>query len=489
MLAQQVRETVLDYLRTTFHLSDAAFENQLFEFLDGPGGMFCGPYADVRLPFRKADRDDSIPLQIQPNFVPHAHQVKSFYRLSSQPGYQPLHTLVVTGTGSGKTECFLYPVLDHCYRTRHQPGIKAILLYPMNALASDQARRLATLLWDDERLKGQVTAGLYVGGKGAHKKADRLHLVDDKLRLREEPPNILLTNYKMLDFLLLRPDDRKLWQQNATDTLRYLVLDELHTYDGAQGSDVACLIRRLKARLKTAVGGLCAVGTSATVGSGGTRESAKTLREFATKVFGETFDPYSVIEEERQDLEEALPLDLDAAQPAFPSPTPDELDASTYASSEAYLAEQLRLWFGKGDLTQLEVGDRLKSHRFLRAILQGTAGQLLTLEQLAKAVSRFHQELAEAPAALQSLLLQSFLSTVSYARKPTANGESEPFLACQAQLWVRELRKLTLNLHDDHLRWHEAGGNVREPQLPLLTCRDCGVTFWRRCSARRTIAW
>ena len=230
IVARQVRETVLDYLRTTFALSDSAFESALFDFLDSEAGLFKGPYVDIRLPFRKADAGERIPLEIRPGFEPYKHQLKAFQRLYSKDGHQPQHTLVTTGTGSGKTECYLYPILDHCWRDRGKPGVKAILLYPMNALASDQARRLAQTLWDDERLRGEVTAGLYVGGKGQHGAADREHLVDDRNVLRGSPPDILLTNYKMLDFLLLRPEDRRLWQHNGPDTLRYLVLDELHTF-------------------------------------------------------------------------------------------------------------------------------------------------------------------------------------------------------------------------------------------------------------------
>src|SRR5690606_6951964 len=120
---------------------------------------------------------------------------------------------------------------------------------PMNALASDQAGRLARILWDDPRLKGVVTAGLYVGGSSEHGTAGPAHLIDKREILRSSPPHILLTNYRMLDLLLMRPADARLWQHNTPQTLRYLVLDELHTYDGAQGSDVACLIRRLQARL------------------------------------------------------------------------------------------------------------------------------------------------------------------------------------------------------------------------------------------------
>ncbi|MBT9581742.1 hypothetical protein IV102_00240 [bacterium] len=127
--------------------------------------------------------------------------------------------------------------------------------------------------------------------------------------MRDNPPHLLLTNYKMLDFLMLRPYDRRLWRHNGPEALRYLVLDELHTYDGAQGSDVACLIRRLKARLGITPGALCAVGTSATVGGGSGRHSSVKLTEFATQVFGEYFTVDSVVEEDRQELDEVIELD------------------------------------------------------------------------------------------------------------------------------------------------------------------------------------
>ena len=91
------------------------------------------------------------------------------------------------------------------------------------------------------------------------------HGVSNHEAQQEDPPDILLTNYKMLDYLLLRPQDQRLWRFNEPGVLQYLVLDELHTYDGAQGADVACLIRRLKERLEIPKGELCVVGTSATL--------------------------------------------------------------------------------------------------------------------------------------------------------------------------------------------------------------------------------
>lgn len=119
---------------------------------------------------------------------------------------------------------FLFPLLDHCWRHRGEPGIKAIILYPMNALASDQAGRIAEQIhnWPDAanpQLRGQIRAGLYVGGKGTHPVPEEHHLEDMREHLRKNPPDILLTNYRMLDFLLLRPEDGVLWQRNGERTL------------------------------------------------------------------------------------------------------------------------------------------------------------------------------------------------------------------------------------------------------------------------------
>ncbi|MHB2019206.1 MAG: DEAD/DEAH box helicase [Candidatus Xenobia bacterium] len=163
LLAHQIRETLLDYLHTTFALRDEKVEKALFAFLRHPEhGIFKGPYIDVRLPFRKADGKTPLPLDIRPPFTPYAHQLIAFDRLTARDGHQPQHTIVTTGTGSGKTECFLYPILDHCYRNADRPGIKAILLYPMNALATDQARRLAKLLYHHPLLRGGLPSSARV---------------------------------------------------------------------------------------------------------------------------------------------------------------------------------------------------------------------------------------------------------------------------------------------------------------------------------------
>ena len=487
VVARQVRETILDYLRTTFALADAEFADALFAFLDGEEGLFKGPYLDVRLPFKKAADEGRLPLDIRPGFVPYEHQLKAFHRLYSRDGHQPQHTLVTTGTGSGKTECFLYPALDHCWRNRGKRGIKAILLYPMNALVSDQAGRLAQTLWDDERLQGQVTAGLYVGGKGQHGAADREHLVDKREVLRDSPPDILLTNYKMLDFLLLRPDDRRLWRHNSAETLRYLVLDELHTYDGAQGSDVACLIRRVKDRLGCAPGSVCCVGTSATIGSGMRGETLRALTDFASKVFDEDFFDDCVITEDRCTVTETLGDVVDIE--GFPGPDrTSELDTRSHADVSSWLGRQKELWLGAGaaELSPVELGDRLRRHDFLRQILKLMTGTPKSWAEVDAGLLKREPEWERFSPHQRGLLLASMLGLVSHARSPAPTDDdpahTDPFLAVQCQLWVRELRHLVQKVAPlgevPRFTWAN-DGEISEPEtgghwLPIAHCRECG---------------
>src|SRR5690606_22805099 len=133
---------------------------------DPENGMFRGPYVRVRLPFRPAAEGWREHLEWYEGYTPYGHQAAAFERLSSYrlspERSRPQPTLVTTGTGSGKTEAFLYPILDHVQRAKRAriTGMKALILYPMNALANDQALRLADLLTKHAALAG-VSAALY----------------------------------------------------------------------------------------------------------------------------------------------------------------------------------------------------------------------------------------------------------------------------------------------------------------------------------------
>ena len=305
-----------EYLATSFSLADKTTAEDLAAFLQDPEhGIFHGPYVRTRLPYAPAKEWEGILDYLPEWFAPYHHQAAAFRRLTSL-NHQPEPTLVVTGTGSGKTESFLYPILDHVRRARKdgQRGIKALILYPMNALANDQASRLARLIAEDSEFTN-VTAGLYTGesGNNGSKKVTAATLITDRRTMQDDPPDILLTNYKMLDQLLLRPADQKMWELSAS-TLQYLVLDEFHTYDGAQGTDVALLLRRLGLKLHQAgridprpaetetdnvLFGITPIATSATLGD---KSDIQPICDFAETIFGVPFSTDSVVTERQLDI-------------------------------------------------------------------------------------------------------------------------------------------------------------------------------------------
>ncbi|MDQ2707913.1 MAG: DEAD/DEAH box helicase, partial [Actinomycetota bacterium] len=309
LVAEDLRASLTSFLGTTFALGDDDVRAELERFVSDPdGGVFRGPYVRLRLPFRPADEGWRAELDWAPRgFQPHRHQAQAWVRLASRDRV-PRPTIVTTGTGSGKTESFLIPLLDHCRRQRRagQPGIKAIVLYPMNALANDQARRIAKLVHQHRDELGPVTAGLYTGDSVGGIQMTEAAVIGDRYAMRRSPPDILLTNYKMLDMLLLRSEDTPLFA-GAGESLRYLVLDEFHTYDGAQGTDVAMLLRRLGMALGVStaerpLGAITPVATSATLGGGD--HGGPALRDFARTVFGAEFDESSLVGEDRLTIEE-----------------------------------------------------------------------------------------------------------------------------------------------------------------------------------------
>ena len=295
ILAKQLQKGIGDYIETTFPMTNEPFKGSVQNLLATKDSVYHEPYIAVRLPFRVASEMPTCFEAIHPEYLPYVHQQKAFERLAGDDGRS---TLVATGTGSGKTECFLYPILEYCYRHMGEPGIKALIIYPMNALASDQAKRIAELIYNSPELRGNVTAGMYVGGQEETpaRMMSEHGVITDHETMLSSAPDILLTNYKMLDYLLVRPKDAMLWQDNDPETLKYIAVDELHTFDGAQGTDLACLLRRLKRRLGIYDGYLCCIGTSATMGS---KDNNGSIVEYASEIFGEPFEKDSVITEDR----------------------------------------------------------------------------------------------------------------------------------------------------------------------------------------------
>ncbi len=218
------------------------------------------------------------------------------------------NVVVASGTGSGKTETFLLPILDALSAEQAagtlSPGVRALLLYPMNALANDQIKRLRQILAQVP----QITFGRYVGDtpRTAREAAEKFAVLNpgepqlpNELLSRDEmrvtPPHLLLTNYAMLEYLLLRPADIELFEGAHGGHWRFLTVDEAHVYDGAKAAELAMLLRRLRDRVAAGRSLRC-IATSATVG-----DDPRAVTEFARRLFDAGFE-WQPDDESRQDL-------------------------------------------------------------------------------------------------------------------------------------------------------------------------------------------
>jgi ATP-dependent helicase YprA (DUF1998 family) len=195
--------------------------------------------------------------------------------------------VLTTGTGSGKSLTYFVPIVDHVLRNRRPGHTTAIVVYPMNALCNSQEKELERFLtWGYGEGAQPVTFARYTGQENE----------EAKRAVAENPPDILLTNYVMLELLMTRTEysDQKVIE-HAQD-LQFLVLDELHTYRGRQGADVAMLVRRVRERLGAPT--LQCIGTSATVAGAPTREERQVeVAAVATRLFGTEVSPTHVIGE------------------------------------------------------------------------------------------------------------------------------------------------------------------------------------------------
>jgi DEAD/DEAH box helicase domain-containing protein len=486
ILAHEIRESTRRFLVTAYEPSDTFFGGVVQRFVEGLDGVGKGPYLQTGLPFRMGVEGPGFFSGFTLPNPGYSHQESAWQRLASDR--EAANTLVATGTGSGKTECFLYPLLDHCVRARaagQVKGIKALVIYPMNALAGDQARRFAEVIAGTPAFK-DLRVGLYVGGAkgkpGSGAAMTSNTVITDRDSLRKAPPDILLTNYKMLDYLLIRPKDRSLWVHNGPDTLRYAVVDELHTFDGAQGTDLAMLLRRLRARLQTPGGHLICAGTSATLGDGGTSP----LRDYARQIFGSEFPVESVITESRESVADFLGDATIEHVLQGRDDIGETLDAARYRSQE----DAIGAWFGlffpglplpanvNDDAWRGELGALLKRHLLVHNLLRVLKGGIGEWPQLQDQLAGPMPVVARPYAAR---VLDALVALLAWARDPV--NPRRPLVTLRVQLWMRELRRLVASVHPDgrQVVLRAAADLKAAPEgihLPLVQCTECHTTGW-----------
>jgi len=312
----------IDYLATTFSLKDSELQTQLIDEFNKSNKFSKGPILEATPPFIKgcSIRDlikenilseEFYDLKVEELPLDRAlylHQEQAVRKIIDQDR----NVIVATGTGSGKTETFLIPILNSLFKEKENntlnPGVRSLLLYPMNALANDQLKRLRDLL----KNYPQITFGSYTGEteEKYEKARERYHkmykdapLLENELISREQmkktPPNILITNYAMLEYLMLRPKDHTFFDGKHSKSWQYIVLDEAHTYTGAKAIEMSMLLRRLKARVSNPKTKIKCIATSATIGS--SENDFNEVANFGQKLFNEPFE-YKEDEPKQQDV-------------------------------------------------------------------------------------------------------------------------------------------------------------------------------------------
>lgn len=412
--------------------------------------------------------------------------------------------IVSTGTGSGKTESFLIPILDSLLReeeigTLWQPGVRALLLYPMNALANDQLKRLRALLQNYP----DITFGRYIGETAdSQSQAEEAYAQEygfelapfnrplaNELISREEmqqrPPHLLLTNYAMLEYLLLRPRDTSLFDGPTGRHWRFIVVDEAHVYDGAAGIEVAMLLRRLKDRVvRSEVGRLTCIATSATLGAG--PQDFPLAAEFATHLFGEHFTPEDVIEARRQPvsalgeawgdgtttLYSTLARRLDDAR--LPLTSQVVADIAQNCGVPAGVAASIRRTDNREEaLYALLRGDRRIHH--IQQILRDEGPAMLT------AVAQ--RVFADAPAEMAE---EPCVQLIDLAVMARSNSDSLPLIPARYHVFARALEGafacLNAANHTDqrlhlYLNRHERCPECDSHVFELATCVRCGIAY------------
>jgi len=376
----------------------------------------------------------------------HRHQREAIEAAATGESY-----VLTTGTGSGKSLAYIVPIVDRILRAKElNPAdtrrIKAIIVYPMNALANSQMLELEKFLKFGYATGGEpVTFARYTGQDSA----------DARAAILAHPPDIVLTNYVMLDLVLTRPAERQ-HLIRAAEGLDFLVLDELHTYRGRQGSDVAMLVRRVRNACNSPK--LQVVGTSATMASGGTEaERARIVAGAATRLFGTEVMPERIIGET------LLRATTGAA------PTAADLSASIHrdppTTTAAFTEDALAAWVEStfGIAADPATGQLIRQ----RPNTVASAAKLLSVQSGA-------DELSCAAAIQRTLLAGSRL--ISTNRRPIFAFRLHQFLSKGDTVFASLEPEADRYLTDRYqLRVPESPEKVL---LPLGFCRECGQEYY-----------
>lgn len=283
--------------------------------------------------------------------IPYVHQLKSWNALLMEKK----SIIVTSGTGSGKTECFMIPVLHDLYEQSlngNREGVGALFLYPLNALMGSQRYRM--LAWT-KALKGLVRFAVYNGKtpdtENSHKRENALPEVIDRDTIRSAPPQILFTNPTMLEYMLIRQKDQPIIDKSKKK-LRWILLDEAHTFTGSVAAEMAMLLRRVLDAFEMNIEDVRFAATSATIGGGNEKQTNETLKKFLADLSGKKISDIEVIGGKRI-------FNKDLPQPAIHTSTYEEFkSASSLERQVSFEVHNLRSKIiNTPALTLKEIGD------------------------------------------------------------------------------------------------------------------------------------
>lgn len=365
----------------------------------------------------------------------HRHQTDAFEIANRRESY-----VLTTGTGSGKSMSYIVPIVDRVLREGSGKGVRAIIVYPMNALANSQRNELEKFLG---KTKPKVSFARYTGQENREEREQTL----------ASPPDILLTNYVMLELMLTRPKERKNLISSA-ENLSFLVLDELHTYRGRQGADVAMLVRRLRGAVNS--NAIQCIGTSATLAGPGTKaEQRQQVAELATRIFGVEIPAANIVGEtlRRATTGEADPAALTA-----------RLAAQAPAEWEELKADPLAVW--------------IEQHFGLHADDKGKLARRPP-SKLSDAATKLHGETGVDESVCQEKL-QELLLAGSQARDP----QGRSLFAFKLHQFIGKGDTVYTTLEPPAKRFlttqYQRSAPNRpsgQPLFPLAFCRECGQDF------------
>ncbi|MBV6447969.1 DEAD/DEAH box helicase [Nitrosomonas sp.] len=394
--------------------------------------------------------------KLQPLYL-YTHQLQALAKAQENQSY-----IVTTGTGSGKSLSFFIPVIDRILKAKDQETTartRAIVIYPMNALANSQLEELDKFLFGYPEGQQPFTVARYTGQEST----------SEREAIASQPPDILLTNFMMLELILTRFDEVDRRVVDHCQGLEFLILDELHTYRGRQGADVALLVRRLRERLQADE--LVCIGTSATMSSTGTfADQNRTVAEVASKLFGTRISEQDIIGETLERVTDPL-KDVAAIKPNLAAAV--ARTEYSWPGFDAFRVDALSIW------VELNLGIDIQSEPPRRA-------KPMTIQAASEKLA--HDARCEIDAA--RMALQQFLVAAHEIRTP----QGRPPFAFKLHQFISGPGKILATLEAQGVRHvtldaqrFAPGRQDEGAQLyPVHFCRDCGQEYLPVWQSKRT---